>query len=331
MVEVHQHAVCGIPLSGDVDDGDGLPPHCRTMMAAHDYTEFCCKTGLAVVVVKALLSVCAGGISMVGHSANSLLLEFGPCLAYLVWPGGLWVVYGDGGACGSACVQAEAVMEHLCCLVVLLALGAALWDLSEALALGGSSALRRCCVNTLLFRHTLEDHISPSHSWAECSDDAGAAGRGVIRDGGPVRGLRDAIEVGASWVAYVATAVLYVAVTWGGLEADKSVEFGFRVLDTLCHAGICALACTALVHWSREWQGRRERDMLRVVRQATLLERAASHVGDSDSVTMHFSGDLSEDANAAGSASAQGGPQRTAEPSCPGMRPRCGSGGCWDA
>lgn len=287
--EIHAHWVCHLSASGDLDDSERLPKRCQAMMQVHDYTELCCKTWLAVMLVKMILSLCIHGPPSLSYwnstlTTKSLIIEALPAALYLIWPGTFWVFFGEGGACKSACVQAEALMEHLCCAVVLLAISAAMWDYFEALCTGGWLAGSQCLASALLFKHSLEDHISPVHSWAGCSDPDPDNDNPEVNSNG--FHMQDRLQVIICWITYVSTAALYVAIVWFGWQAAPPVEIGFRILDTICHAGICVLATVTLDHWYRQWRRRRESDQLRMVRQVTLLERSRAHVGNAFTLTL---------------------------------------------
>lgn len=251
--EIHQHWICHMPASADVDQ---QPGQCPSMMSLHSYTELLCKAGLVPLLVKSVLRCCEGlgrrlrsmpadevvppgGTAAADAQLLHAFFRAAPAWVYLLWPGALWVYFGESGACGAACVSVEAIMEHACCFAILLASCAALWDFMETSFRGGCHGVCGCCANAALFRSDLEDHILPAHEAAHCArvetDAAGCS----------------AAKVAALWAAYLSTAAVYVACTWFGWAGTPALSVLFRLLDTACHASLCALGFATLEHWLR--------------------------------------------------------------------------------
>lgn len=255
-VELHQHIVCHLPADADVDT---QPSQCPTVMLVHDMTEFLCKTGLVVLLVKSAgLLVRRVARRWTRSSSNGrkgcfdgLSSGLLPSLLYIAWPGGIWVLYGESGLCGPACVIAESVMEHGCCGVVLLGLAAASFDFLAAFANSGFRSAAACCRSALSCRHGIEDHLDPRHSWQDCGDveQESPPEDGARREKLSSPKWRAMLEAVLLWLAFLGTASVYSRATWGGQELTPQEEMFFRLLDTLCHAGICAMICDLVVLW----------------------------------------------------------------------------------
>mmetsp|Transcript_53190 Transcript_53190/g.116484 ORF Transcript_53190/g.116484 Transcript_53190/m.116484 type:complete len:399 (+) Transcript_53190:345-1541(+) len=277
VVEAHQHISCHLSWDDDVDGGDKLPRQCQTVMRLHDYTELLCKAGLAVVCVRVLLGFIFDGCPRPTKAeACKWAIEAAPSVAYLIWPGAFWVIFGDeGGLCGDSCQAMEAIMEHGCCFVVLMALAATLWDFIATVCLGKPGAVCMFCTNTCLCRHGIEDHIAPSHSWEDCSDPGsdpearGSASPSSLRSMRPKQA--DRAETILSWTAFLITTAIYAAQTWGGWGGTPTVGVLFRTFDTMCHAGICALVVAVIVNWHTQLRERLKQEWLQSIRADCLL------------------------------------------------------------
>jgi len=254
-VEVHQHVACNLSPAGDIDHTP--PPQCRTVMVVHEYTELICKAGLVVVLLRSLISCrCrreTGGCALIPSGTPAV--AYAPAFVYVLWPGSFWIVSGETGLCGPICIGAEAIMEHGCCLVVLLALAAAIWDIIAAYCVGGVQAIRKYFRNLLLFRHDIEDHLAPNHNFATCGSRSGE-GNDIQIGGDDIRWQM--ISACCLWAAYFTTAGVYIANTFWGFLDVPVLGYAFRFLDTACHTGICAMVGALVVrfisHCSRDNQ-----------------------------------------------------------------------------
>lgn len=256
-------------LNADVEgEGSG---HCPTVMLVHDYTELLCKAGLMVALVKAGAEFCRAAratresCSLV--AAGGAALRNAPMLAYIAWPGAQWVASGDGGSCGKACVYVEACMEHACCLAVLLALAAVLYDSALLCVSGSSLAIGRCCMNCLCCEDDLEDHLS-GHIAEKCVSEKANGGQTKTT-------AKQVARLAGLWSVYLGTAGLYVAITWGGWAGAPEQAVLFRCLDTACHAGLFLLACKQVLHWLLPCSQRRVGEHSHNTQQSTLLELTA--------------------------------------------------------
>eukprot|EP00927_Polykrikos_kofoidii_P078426 TRINITY_DN75248_c0_g1_i1.p1 TRINITY_DN75248_c0_g1~~TRINITY_DN75248_c0_g1_i1.p1 ORF type:complete len:471 (+),score=64.66 TRINITY_DN75248_c0_g1_i1:90-1502(+) len=272
-VEVFQHSACRMSFGGDIYEDP--PPGCTTVVAVHDYTELLCKAGLTTMLLKTVMRWawhdrfrCRPREEPALNWFLTNLLRATPVIAYLCWPGVVWALYGGGddGPCGKDCWDAEALMEHGCCFAVLMALAAAAFDFVEALAASRKIA-RLCCLNFFNFTYDLEDNLSPSGSYGQCSDDGGQEEEAPL-----------CWQVCLLWLTYFAIAGLYAAVTWGGWRGGESVELVFRCLDTICHAGICGLIAMYIDMVVRSVLRRYRSFKLRHERESFLLSRSSIHV-----------------------------------------------------
>lgn len=323
-VEVLQHLRCGMSPEADVGDAAG-PGQCATVMYVHDYTELLCKAGLMVCLAKAFLRMCsAARAERTGSGCDgpapaagaSVLRRNAPVLAYILWPGAIWVAFGEGGFCGPACVYAEACMEHACCLAILVGVAAALHDIAVACALGGRPAVLRYCLSSLYLEHDLDDLVlTPAHVMEDiCSESAVAAPSPST--------WKQAVRLLGLWSVYLGTAALYVAITWGGWAGNQGQAVLFRFLDTVCHAGLCLLACRLVAHGLRPCLRKRDAGPVCDLRESALLEGPAaqdleappaeSSMGGADVANSSVDGAASASAESQGQVSSSSGDQKQA-------------------
>lgn len=239
----YQHISCHIGFASDTDDAvEGCP----TIMSISSYTELVCKATLAAIVVKGIMDP-LGPIQEIRERP----LQIVPSLVYLAFPGIWFLIRGDDSP--NVVLQIEGVYEHLCMMVVVLAITAGLWDITALVLAGDSHGAKMCCLSAALLHSDLEEHLShapapvfsPRHSWSNRTGaDADATPRSSdglrrsnsLREAGRERfrsqcsqegeQLAAALERGVKgrrrkiartvvmWVACLGMAGLYVAATW---------------------------------------------------------------------------------------------------------------------
>lgn len=176
-------------------------------------------------------------------------------------------------------------MEHGCCLVVLLALAAGLWDVVVAYRTEGCKAVTNYLQNGLEFRHDIEDHLNPGHTQGDCGSPTRADGsprdeprrsnskpaitqmdllastqgcqlpapelceEGPQLDRSQLR--REILFSVAMWVAYLSMGFVYAGHNWWTwFPHSPVVGYTFRFLDTACHSTIWAMIGSVVIRSS---------------------------------------------------------------------------------